>query len=91
MRQQEIRPCIIKKFDLTVAVIFDPAVATIFYPAIVMIFDHAVINKFDPAVVNDIRPPRQDSSTFVEPMTSPSAPTHFDPLGANASSAGKTA
>jgi hypothetical protein len=73
----------------TVVMIFDPSAVMIFDPAVAMIFDPAVINKFDPAVIKDIRPPRQDSSTLVEPMTSPSAPTQFDPLGANVSSTGK--
>jgi hypothetical protein len=78
-------------FDPAVVMIFDLFVATIFDPAVAMIFDPVVINKFDPAVIKDIQPPRQDSSTPTEPMTSPSAPTHFDHLGANASSTGKIA
>jgi hypothetical protein len=67
-------------FDLAVAVIFDPAVA--------MIFDLAVNNQFDHAIVEDIRP---DSSTPVEPKTSPD---RLRPLGANTSTTfltGKTA
>jgi hypothetical protein len=65
-------------FDLAVAVIFDPVITTIFNPAIAMIFDLAVNNQFDHAIVKDIRP---DSSTPMEPKTSPD---RLRPLGANA-------
>jgi hypothetical protein len=65
-------------FDLAVAVIFDPVIATIFDPAVAMIFDLAVNNQFDHAVIKDIQP---DSSTLVEPKTSPD---RLRPLGANA-------
>jgi hypothetical protein len=92
-------PVVAVIFDPTVAMIFDPAVVMIFEPfvtmifdpAIAMIFEPAVINKFDLTVIKDIRTPHQDSLTPAEPMSSPSALTHFDPLGANASSTGKTA
>jgi hypothetical protein len=72
-------------------VIFDPAIATIFDPAAAMIFDPAVNSKFDHGVSKNIRPPRQDSLTPVEPKTSPNT---LRPLGANASTiflTGKTA
>jgi hypothetical protein len=64
-------------FDLAVAVIFDLVIATIFDPAVAMIFE-AVNHQFDHAIVKDIRP---DSSTPVEPKTSPD---RLRPLGANA-------
>jgi hypothetical protein len=63
----------------------------IFDPAVVMIFDPAGNNKFDHVVIKDIRPPRQDSLTPVEPKTSPNT---LRPLRANASTTfltGKTA
>jgi hypothetical protein len=56
-----------------------------------MIFDPAGNNKFDHAAIKDIQPPRQDSSTPVEPKTSPNT---LRPLGANTSTiflTGKTA
>jgi hypothetical protein len=43
----------------------------IFDPVVAMIFDPAGNKKFDRAVIKDIRPPCQDSSTPVEPKTSP--------------------
>jgi hypothetical protein len=47
-----------------------------------MIFNPAGNNKFDRAVIKYIRSPRQDSSTPVEPKTSPDT---IRPLEANAS------